>query len=155
MQRRLTMAGMRPISTVVDISNYVMLELGQPNHAFDADKVAGQHLVVRKAYEGEKLVTLDGKEHTLGPERLLVCDPERSLSIAGVMGGETSEVSDTTTRILLEMAVWEPTQIRRTATQLKQRSEASRRFERGVDIELVPLAQRRALELIQQLAGGT
>jgi phenylalanyl-tRNA synthetase beta chain len=155
MQRRLTMAGMRPISTIVDISNYVMLELGQPNHTFDADKVAEQHLVVRKARDGEKLVTLDGKEHTLTPDRLLVCDPRGALAIAGVMGGESSEVSDTTTRILLEMAVWEPAQTRRTAGALKLRSEASRRFERGVDIELLPLAQRRALGLIQQLAGGT
>jgi phenylalanyl-tRNA synthetase beta chain len=154
MQRRLTMAGMRPISTIVDISNYVMLELGQPNHTFDADKVAEQHLVVRRARDGEKLVTLDGKEHTLTPDRLLVCDPRGALAIAGVMGGESSEVSDTTTRILLEMAVWEPAQTRRTAGALKMRSEASRRFERGVDIELLPLAQRRALGLIQQLAGG-
>jgi phenylalanyl-tRNA synthetase beta chain len=155
MQRRLIMAGMRPINTIVDISNYVMLELGQPNHTFDADKVANQHLVIRNARSGERLVTLDGKEHTLGPERLVVCDPSQALALAGVMGGESSEVSAGTTRILLEMAVWEPTQIRRTAGMLKMRSEASRRFERGVDIGIVPLAQRRALGLIQQLAGGT
>ena len=155
MQRRLTMAGMRPINTIVDISNYVMLELGQPNHTFDADRVTNQHLIVRLAHSDEKLVTLDGKEHTLTPDRLLVCDPQQALALAGVMGGESSEVSATTTRILLEMAVWEPTQVRRTAGALKMRSEASRRFERGVDIGVVPLAQRRALGLIQQLAGGT
>ncbi len=154
MQRRLTMAGMRPINTIVDISNYVMLELGQPNHTFDADRVTEQHLVVRLAQADEKLITLDGKEHTLTSDRLLVCDPKQALALAGVMGGESSEVSETTTRILLEMAVWEPRQIRRTAGALKMRSEASRRFERGVDIGLVPLAQRRALGLIQQLAGG-
>ncbi|HEU5087567.1 MAG TPA: phenylalanine--tRNA ligase subunit beta, partial [Roseiflexaceae bacterium] len=163
MQRRLTMAGMRPINVIVDISNYVMLELGQPNHTFDADKVADQHVIVRMAKPGETLVTLDGKEHTFGAADsptaeqlpLLVCDPDGPTSIAGVMGGERSEVGPETTRILLEMAVWEPTQIRRTATALRLRSEASRRFERGVDIGLVPLAQRRALGLIQQLAGGT
>ncbi|GAB4128435.1 MAG: phenylalanine--tRNA ligase subunit beta [Roseiflexaceae bacterium] len=155
MQRRLIMAGMRPISTIVDISNYVMLELGQPNHTFDADKVADQHLIVRKAHDGEQLKTLDGKVHTLTPDRLLVCDPQGGLSLAGVMGGESSEVSESTTRILLEMAVWEPTSIRRTAGLLKMRSEASRRFERGVDIGILPLAQQRALSLIQQFAGGT
>jgi phenylalanyl-tRNA synthetase beta chain len=155
MQRRLTLAGMRPINNVVDVSNYVMLELGEPSHAFDADKVAGQHLIVRLARPGERLTTLDGKEHELTPDRLLVCDPNGPLSIAGVMGGADSEVSDTTTRLLLEAAIWEPTTIRRTARALKLPSEASRRFERGVDYELPPLMQRRALSLMQQVAGGT
>ncbi len=155
MQRRLTMAGMRPINAIVDISNYVMLELGQPSHAFDADRVANQHLIVRRAQPGEILKTLDGKEYELGPDRLMVCDPQGPLAIAGVMGGEASEVSATTSRILLEMAFWEAGQVRRTAGTLKMRSEASRRYERGIDIGIAPLAQRRVLSLIQQFAGGT
>lgn len=160
MQRRLSMAGMRPINTIVDISNYVMLELGQPNHTFDADKVADQHIIVRLAHPGETLTTLDGKQQQLdavggtGSPALLVCDPEGPLSVAGVMGGESSEIGPDTTRILLEMAVWEPTIIRRMGTALRMRSEASRRFERGVDLELLPFAQQRALHLLQKLAGG-
>jgi phenylalanyl-tRNA synthetase beta chain len=154
MQRRLLLAGMRPINNIVDISNYVMLELGEPSHAFDADKVAGQHLVVRQARPGERLVTLDGKEHELTPDRLLVCDPTCPLGIAGVMGGLSSEVSEQTTRVLLEAAIWEPTTIRRAAQALRLPSEASRRFERGVDYELPPLMQRRALGLIQQISPG-
>jgi phenylalanyl-tRNA synthetase beta chain len=110
---------------------------------------------VRSANPGEKLTTLDGKEHTLSPDRLLVCDPEGPLSLAGVMGGAASEVGDATTRVLVEAAVWEPTTIRRTAQALKLPSEASRRFERGVDIESPPVVQRRLLQLLQDLAGAT
>jgi phenylalanyl-tRNA synthetase beta chain len=161
MQRRLTHAGMRPINNIVDISNYVMLEWGEPTHAFDANKVQDQHLVARLARPGEKLVTLDGKERELAPEAasyappLMVCDPSGPLGIAGVMGGEESEVRETTTRILLEAAIWEPRQIRRTAQAFKIPSEASRRFERSVDIEVAPAAQRRSLELMRTLADGT
>jgi phenylalanyl-tRNA synthetase beta chain len=155
MQRRLILAGMRPINTIVDVSNYVMLELGQPSHSFDADQIADQQLIVRLARPGERLVTLDGKTHELTPDRLLICDPRGPLSIAGVMGGETSEVSAQTTRVLLEAAIWEPRTIRRTAQALRLPSEASRRFERGVDYELPPLMQRRGLSLMQQVAGGT
>ena len=115
MQRRLALAGMRPISNIVDVTNYVMLELGQPSHAFDADKVADHHLIVRRAAAGETLTTLDGKQRTLTPERLLVCDPAGPLSLAGVMGGAPSEVSDTTSRVLLEAAAWEPATVRKTA----------------------------------------
>jgi phenylalanyl-tRNA synthetase beta chain len=155
MQRRLMLAGMRPIFNIVDISNYVMLELGEPSHAFDADKVADQHLIVRLARAGERLTTLDGKEHKLTPEHLLVCDPRGPSSIAGVMGGAASEVGEQTSRVLLEAAIWEPTIIRRMARAFKLPSEASRRFERGVDYELPPLMQQRALGLMQQIAGGT
>ncbi len=159
MQRRLRAAGMRPINNMVDISNYVMLEWGQPTHAFDADRVQDQHLIVRLARPGERLTTLDGKNHDLLPAMggrppLLVCDPTGPSAIAGVMGGEDSEVRATTTRVLLEGAIWESTQIRRTAQALKLPSEASRRFERGVDLELPPIAQRRALELMRTLGGG-
>ncbi|MBC8161368.1 MAG: phenylalanine--tRNA ligase subunit beta, partial [Roseiflexaceae bacterium] len=155
MQRRLTMAGMRPINNVVDVTNYVMLELGQPSHAFDADNVTDGHLIVRLAHAGEHLTTLDGKRRALSPEHLLVCDPNGPLSLAGVMGGATSEVSGTTTRLLLEAASWQPSTIRKTARVFGLPSEASRRFERGVDWELPTLMQRRGLALIQQLAGGT
>jgi phenylalanyl-tRNA synthetase beta chain len=172
MQRRLTLAGMRPINNIVDVSNYVMLEWGQPTHTFDADCVADQHVIVRFAKAGERLTTLDGKERdlqisdsridvegeTLGGTRrpvLCVCDSSGPLALAGVMGGEESEVRETTTRILLEAAIWEPVQIRRVARALKLPSEASRRFERGVDYELPLIAQRRALELIRESAGGT
>jgi phenylalanyl-tRNA synthetase beta chain len=153
MQRRLIMGGMRPINNIVDISNYVMLELGQPSHTFDADSVAEQHLIVRFARPGEQVTTLDGKQRVLTPDRLLIADSRGPLSLAGVMGGATSEVSDTTTRILLEIAMWETTTIRKTAQAFKLQSEASRRFERGVDYELPPLAQRRMLGLLQQLTG--
>src|SRR5262245_14445497 len=161
MQRRLMLDGMRPIFNIVDVSNYVMLELGQPNHTFDANKVADQHLIVRQARPGERLTTLDGKQHELYPvpgtdlPALLVCDPNGPSSVAGVMGGAASEVSELTTRVLVEAANWEPTIIRKMARGFKLPSEASRRFERGVDLEIAPLAQRRALQLIQQVAGGT
>jgi phenylalanyl-tRNA synthetase beta chain len=161
MQRRLTLAGMRPIYNIVDVSNYVMLELGQPNHTFDADKVADQHLIVRQARLGERLTTLDGKQHDLYPvpgtdlPALLVCDPNGPSSVAGVMGGAASEVGEQTTRVIVEAANWEPTIIRKMARGFRLPSEASRRFERGVDLEVAPLAQRRALQLIQQVAGGT
>lgn len=155
MQRRLVLAGMRPINNVVDISNYVMLELGAPSHMFDADQIADQHLIIRPAQAGEKLTTLDGKERDLSPERLVIYDPRGPLSLAGVMGGATSEVSDTTTRVLLEIAIWEPANIRKTARTLNLGSEASRRYERGVDWELPPVAQARLLHLFQQTVGAT
>ncbi len=161
MQRRLRHAGMRPVNNIVDISNYVMLEWGEPSHAFDADKVHAQHLIARLAQPGERLTTLDGKERMLEPPAdgmsppLIVADPQEPLGIAGVMGGEDSEVREQTTRVLLEAAIWEPAQIRRTAQALKLPSEASRRFERGVDYNLPLPAQRRALELMRTLAGGT
>ncbi len=163
MQRRLTHAGMRPINNVVDISNYVMLEWGQPTHTFDYDKVQDGLLIVRLARPGERLTTLDGKDRDLTPgpasglERtpLMVCDATGPLGVAGVMGGASSEVSETTTRVLLEAATWEPTQIRKTARGMKLPSEASRRFERGVDYELPLVAQRRCLELMRLYAGAT
>ncbi|MCG8347966.1 MAG: phenylalanine--tRNA ligase subunit beta, partial [Chloroflexales bacterium] len=162
MQRRLRYAGMRPVNNIVDISNYVMLEWGEPSHAFDADRVRDQHLIVRRAQPGERLTTLDGKDRDLTPGEesglshppLLVCDPAGPSGVAGVMGGEDSEVRDTTTRVLLEAAIWEPGQIRRTARELKLPSEASRRFERGVDYEVPLIAQRRAIELMRTIAGG-
>nr|WP_044201116.1 phenylalanine--tRNA ligase subunit beta [Oscillochloris trichoides] len=163
MQRRLSYAGMRPISNIVDISNYVMLEWGQPTHAFDYAKVQNGQLIVRSAQPGECLKTLDGKERSLTPGAesglshapLMVCDATGPLAVAGVMGGESSEVSEGTSAVLLEAAIWEPVQIRKTARALKLPSEASRRFERGVDYNLPLLAQHRALELMRLYAGGT
>jgi len=155
MQQRLRLAGMRPISNIVDVSNYVMLEWGQPTHAFDADRVQDRHLIVRRAHAGEMLRTLDNQERRLSPEHIVVADQSGAESIAGVMGGAETEVSDTTRNVLLEAAIWNTTQIRRTAQAFKLPSEASRRFERGVDPELPPIAQRRALELMLETAGGT
>jgi|HigsolmetaAR202D_1030399.scaffolds.fasta_scaffold00060_28 phenylalanyl-tRNA synthetase, beta subunit, non-spirochete bacterial len=155
MQQRLRYAGMRPINNVVDISNYVMLEWGGPSHFFDADKVTDGHLVIRPAKEGERLTTLDGKPRELSAGQVLVCDPTGPLSLAGVMGGESSEVSDSTTRILVEAATWEPTSIRRTGQTFKLRSEASYRYERNVDSELLPTILNRCLQLLEDLAGAT
>ncbi len=155
MQRRLTLAGMRPIYNIVDVSNYVMLELGQPTHTFDADHVVDKHLIARQARDGERLRTLDGTEHTLHPGQIVVADPRGAQSVAGVMGGEQTEVSQQTTNVLLEAALWNQTSIRRAARALRLPSEASRRFERGVDPELPPRAAMRCLQLMQQVAGGT
>jgi len=152
--RRLVAAGMRSINNVVDITNYVMLELGQPLHAFDYDKVADHQLVIRYAEPGEKLKTLDDQLRTLTPDMGMVCDSNGPLSIAGVMGGAMSEVTASTTTILLESANWNPGSIRRTSTRLGLRSEASGRFEKGLDPELAQMGLNRAAQLLSQLAGG-
>jgi phenylalanyl-tRNA synthetase beta chain len=154
MQERLLRHGMRPINNVVDITNYVMVETGQPSHAFDYDLVRGKKIVVRCARQGEKLVTLDGVERELDSRMGLVCDGEGPVAIAGVMGGGNSEISAGTTAILLEMANWNAGSIRRTSTHLKLRSEASLRFEKGLGAEMSMFAQRRALHLFEQLTGG-
>ena len=159
MQRRLTLAGMRPINNIVDVSNYVMLELGQPTHAFDFDAIgedaAGRKTIItRLAEPDEKLTTLDGAERALLPTDIVVADPARALSIAGVMGGADSEVTDATRNLLFEVASWNWVSIRRTARHHNLHSEASYRFARGVHPELAMLAQKRGLALLQQLAGG-
>ena len=154
MRLRLRDAGMRPISTVVDITNYVMLEYGQPIHAFDLDLVPRETLVIRRARPDERLVTLDGFERELLSDDLLVSGPEEALAIAGVMGGESSEVTDTTTRILLEVAHFGAPGVLLTAKRLGLRSEAGARFERGVDPALPPLVSARAAGLMADLAGG-
>jgi phenylalanyl-tRNA synthetase beta chain len=156
MQRRLTLAGMRPISNVVDVTNYVLLERGQPLHAFDLHRLPGRGLVVRLADEGEKMTTLDGVERTLTAEDLLVCDAERRpQAIAGIMGGHDAEVSDDTTEILLEAAYFQPMGISRSSKRLGLRSESSARFERGVDPNGVLAGSTRAAELLQQVAAAT
>ena len=155
MQDRLKKAGMRPINNVVDITNYVMLETGQPLHAFDYDLVRGKRIVARRAKPGEKLTTLDGVEREFDGEMLLICDGDGPVGIAGIMGGGNSEVSESTQNILLEIANFRPGSIRRTSTYLKLRTEASLRFEKGLGPEMPEFAQHRALHLFEQLTGGT
>ena len=158
-RQRLLRAGMRPISAAVDVTNYVMLDLGQPLHAYDLDKIA-QPIVVRRAVDGEKLTTLDGKEHELMSEDLLITDSpngekgSRVLGIAGVMGGLYGEVTDETTNVLIEAAHFDPISIARSARRHKIPSEASRRFERGVDTQLQAAAAYEAAELLTSLCGG-
>ena len=160
MQRRLTQAGMRPISLAVDITNYVMLDLGQPLHAYDLSKVAGP-IVVRRAHAGERLTTLDGVDRRLDVEDLLITDsPEgsrasRVLGIAGVMGGASSEVGESTTDVLVEAAHFDPVTVARSARRHKLPSEAAKRFERGADPALPPVAAQRVVELLVELGGGT
>jgi phenylalanyl-tRNA synthetase beta chain len=152
--KRLETIGQRPINNVTDVTNYVLHELGQPLHAFDFHQLAGPRIVVRRAAAGEKLKTLDGVERTLTNEMLVIADAERPVALAGIMGGEDSEISESTTDVLIESAYFEPNSVRRTARQLGMDTEASRRFERGADIEGVQYAQDRCVQLICELAGG-
>ena len=153
MANRLKLAGMRSISIVVDITNYVMLELGQPIHAYDSDKLAGG-ITVRRANPGEKLATLDEKVRELHPEDLLICDESGPIGLAGVMGGLSTEVSLGTKNVLIEAALFDPISIARSARRHKLPSEASKRFERGVDPEIGPIAAARVAQLLVELAGG-
>ena len=155
MQRRLEACGMRPINNVVDITNYVMLETGQPLHAFDADKLPSAHIVVRRARENETLRTLDDVARALTPAMLVIADAERPIALAGVMGGADSEVSEGTRRILLEAAYFAPLTVRAAARRVGLSTEASRRYERGVDPLLPARAAERAVELLRQHAGAT
>jgi phenylalanyl-tRNA synthetase beta chain len=154
LKARLTAAGMRPISNVVDITNYVMLLTGQPLHAFDLDRVAGQRLVVRAARAGETIDTLDGQTRTLEEGELVIDDADGPTSLAGVMGGARSEVEDDTTRVLLEVAAWHAPTIHRTSTRLGLRSEASGRFEKGLSTEQPIEAQAVATKLMIELCGA-
>src|SRR5213595_2487433 len=146
--------GIRSINNIVDISNFVMLELGQPTHAFDADKLEGE-INVRLAHDGENFLALDGKPYSLKPDNCVIADQERTVGIGGVMGGEETGVTDSTKNILLEAAYFLPASIRRTARELNLPSDASYRFERGVDPDMVLRASQRATELIHEIAGGT
>jgi len=154
MARRLLACGVRPISNVVDITNYVLLELGHPLHAFDADHVANQAIVVRRARKGERFKTLDGVERELEPDDLLITDGSKPIGLAGIIGGEESEVSDSTTNVLLECAYFDPDTIAFTARRQNLRTEASARFERGMDFEMAPVASARAAQLMVELSGG-
>lgn len=154
LKSRLIVLGMRPINVIVDVTNYVMLELGQPLHAFDLDRLYGKKIIVRTAVDGEKFITLDGKERILNESMLMICDANKSIAIAGVMGGENSEISSSTRNVLIESAYFLPSSIRRTSKTLGLMSESSYRFERGVDIENVLYANERASQLISLFANG-
>jgi phenylalanyl-tRNA synthetase beta chain len=147
-------AGIRPINNVVDVTNYVMLEYGQPLHAFDADRLTGGRIRVRYAEPGEVLTTLDDQERKLEPHMLVIADAEKAVALAGVMGGANSEVTAGTTRILLESAKFDGGTVRKTSRQLGLRSESSLRFEKEVNPEAVVAALDRAAALIAEVAGG-
>jgi len=153
-QQRLRHAGIRPISNIVDVTNYVMLEFGQPMHAFDYNLLKDGRIIVRRAREGEKIVSLDGVERKLLPEMLCITDPSGPVAIAGVMGGLATEVTEKTSAVLLESAFFNPISIRRTSKSLGLRSEASQRFERGIDISGCARAADRAAQLIHMIGAG-
>ncbi|MCF8243495.1 MAG: phenylalanine--tRNA ligase subunit beta, partial [Melioribacteraceae bacterium] len=154
LKQKLISIGSRPINNIVDVTNFVLHELGQPLHAFDLDKLADQKIVVKSAGEQTSFMTLDSKERKLLPTDLMICDGQKSVAIAGVMGGENSEVTTETKNILIESAFFNPASIRKTAKHLGLSTDASYRFERGTDPEIVVLAAERAAQLIAELSGG-
>lgn len=154
MQRRLIEAGMRPINNIVDITNYVMLELGQPLHAFDLDDIKYNKMIVKCANEGEKFTTLDGVERTLTSDMLVIGNQDKTLDLAGIMGGENSEIKNETIAIFLEGASFAKENIRATSKKLGLRTEASSRFEKGIDVNLAEMAVNRAAQLIEELECG-
>ena len=154
LRQRLEALGQTSINNVVDATNYVMLELGHPLHAFDLDLLKDHRIVVRRAQAGEKMRTLDGMERALTSEMCVIADASRAVAIAGVMGGADTEIRSATRNILLESACFDPISIRRTSKALGLRTEASVRFERGADPEMSELASRRCAELIQRVGGG-
>jgi len=154
MQDRLSASGVRPINNVVDVTNYVMLEMGQPLHAFDADKINGGRVIVRSASNGEKLKTLDGVTRVLDKNDLVIADTKEAVAVAGVMGGASSEVTDKTKTIVLESANFSPASVRKTALKLALRSESSARFEKGLPLVLAEQAVNRAASLLVEVAGG-
>ncbi|MFP5238223.1 MAG: phenylalanine--tRNA ligase subunit beta, partial [Acidobacteriota bacterium] len=155
MRYRLTAMGQRPVSNIVDVTNYVMLELGQPLHAFDRNLLAGGRIVVKRASDGMRFTTLDGQERTLTGSDLLICDAEKPVALAGVMGGENTEMNAASTEVLLECAVFNPATIRKTGRRLGISSESSYRYERGVDQPASLFAMNRAAALMAQVSGGT
>ncbi|MGI6113524.1 MAG: phenylalanine--tRNA ligase subunit beta [Mahellales bacterium] len=155
LKKRLKEAGVRPINNIVDITNYVMLEYGQPMHAFDLDRVGGRKIVVRRAQEGETLVTLDKQKRSLSRDMLVIADEGRALGLAGIMGGLDSEISADTSNILLESATFERTNIRQSSKKLGLRTEASSRFEKGLDANMTIPALDRAAQLINRLSAGS
>lgn len=154
LKKRLIAIGLRPINNIVDITNYILHETGQPLHAFDADKIAGGKVVVRMASEGEKFTTLDGIERVMTSSDLMICDTEKPMCIAGVFGGEYSGVTESTTKIFLESAWFNPVFIRKTSKRLGLKTDASFRYERGADPEMVTYAAYRAISLMSDLAGA-
>lgn len=154
LKKRLELSGMRPINNVVDVTNYLLHELGQPMHAFDASLIKDRVIIVRRANPKEKVVTLDGKEHVLDPDMLVIADPERVIAVAGVMGGANTEVSQTTKTVILESAYFDPISIHKTSKLLKVRTESSVRFEHGVDWNAVEEALDRGAAMIAELGRG-
>ena len=154
MRRRLALCGLRSIRNVVDITNFVLLEMGQPMHAFDISHLAGKQIVVRRAREGEKIVTLDEKEFKLSPENLVICDAEKPVALAGIMGGLNSEIEADTPAVLFECAKFERANVRRTSRSLGQKSDSSARYEKGVDAYTTGIAINRALHLVEELGCG-
>lgn len=154
MQMRLLTMGVRPISAIVDVTNYVMLEWGQPLHAFDLDEVHDHQIIVRQAKPGETLVTLDGEERKLNEDMILITDPDRAIGLAGVMGGENSEITSGTSRVILESAAFDAPSVRRTGQRLGLRSEAQQRFEKGIDPVAIRAALNRATTLYEELCGA-
>lgn len=155
MRKRLSMCGINAINNIVDITNFVLLEMGQPMHAFDLSKVGGKEIVVRRAEKGEKITTLDEKEFTLSTENLLICDRERPAALAGIMGGLDSEIKEDTSDVLFEAAAFRKDNVRTTSRALGQSSDSSHRFEKGVDVYTTGMAMKRALHLIDELGCGT
>lgn len=154
LQERIKTIGLRPVNNIVDITNFVLMECGQPLHAFDFDKLEGRRIIVRRAVNGEKMEAIDGTQCTLSPDLLMIADSKNPVAIAGIMGGKDSEVSGSTTNILLESAFFEPRNVRRSSRKLGIFSDSSYRFERRVGPECVDWASRRAAKLFQELAGG-
>lgn len=154
LQRRLENIGLRPINVVVDVTNLVLMECGQPLHAFDYDKISGKSIIVKNAEEGFKFITLDSKERTLNSDMLVICDSQRPIAIGGVMGGQNSEITSESHNILIESAFFNPTTVRKTSKKLAIQSDSSYRFERGVDISNTTNALDRAAKLIVELTGG-
>ena len=154
MRIRLFYCGMRGINFLADLTNYLMLEMGQPMHAFSIETIKDSHIIVRNAREGETITTLDGVERNLDPSMLVIADPEKAVAIAGVMGGENTEVTDNTVDVFIESAYFQPTCVRRTSTRLGLRSEASIRFEKGINMDTVLTAAERAAQLMQLTGGG-
>ena len=154
LQKKLLAVGLRPISNVVDITNFILMETGQPLHAFDASKIEGGKVVVRRASEGDKFVTLDGVERTLSSGDLMICDTVKPMCIAGIFGGLDSGITESTTSVFLESAYFDPVSIRRTSKRLGIKTDASFRYERGADPEMIPYAAARAVLLMQELAGA-
>ncbi len=152
--KRLEVMGQRSVNNVADITNYVMLELGQPLHAFDLAMLKGQRIIVRAAQDGEKMTTLDGEERELTSQMLVIADAERAVALAGIKGGEDSGITEKTVDVLLEAAYFTPAQVRATSKALGLATEASYRFERGTDPEIVPGASARAAAMIAEIAGG-
>ncbi|MBI4165944.1 MAG: phenylalanine--tRNA ligase subunit beta, partial [Acidobacteria bacterium] len=152
--KRLETIGQRPINNVADATNYALMELGHPLHAFDLERIRDRKIIVRRAKSGEHLKTLDDVDRTLTAEQLVIADAQRAVALAGVMGGEESEISNSTRHVLLESAWFKPTSIRHTAKSQGMHTEASHRFERGADIEMAALAIDRTSALIQEIAGG-